>query len=178
MIYFLFLNHSAIIIGGQTKNIDFDNLRATDNNPTYEYYPPKSGQWPKRLEILDWSFPHNLYPPAFLLPSGKVFVVVSNRTILIDPKTDVVTSLPDLVIPQDHSPWIYPHSPTAFVLPLTIANNFTFTMMMCGGSKLSSKDASAACVQINPDDPDPQWKQVADMPNPRLMPDSVLLPGK
>lgn len=168
---------SAIIIGGQTKNIDFDHLKGTDDNPTYEYYPKKAGQWPKTLDILVWAFPHNLYPPAFLLPSGRVFVVVSNRTIIIDPKTDQVISLPDLVTPQDHAPWIYPHTPTMLVMPLTIANNFTFTLMMCGGSKLSSKDASAACVQINPDDANPKWKQVGDMPNARLMPDSVLMPG-
>ena len=166
---------SAIIIGGQTKNIQFDKLLPTDNNPSYEYFPSKSGQWPRRLEILDWSFPHNLYPPAFLLPSGNVFLLVSNKTIIINTETEEITNLPDLIA-ADHSPWIYPHSPTMFVLPITIANNFKFELMVCGGSKLSSKDASASCYKIAPEDSNPTWIKLEDMPNARLMPDSVILP--
>ena len=127
------------------------------------------------MDILVWSFPHNLYAPSFLLPSGNVFVFVSNKTIIIDTKTDQVINLPDLIA-DDHAPWIYPHSPTMFVLPLTIANNFKFELMICGGSKLSSKDASASCYKIAPEDPNPTWTKLKDMPNARLMPDSVILP--
>jgi hypothetical protein len=96
----------VIIIGGQTKNIDFDNLKGTDNNPTYEYYPPKAGAWPKTLDILVWAFPHNLYPQTFVMPSGKLFMLVSNRSIILDPKTEAVTQLPDMPM-MDHAPWIY-----------------------------------------------------------------------
>lgn len=167
---------SAMVIGGQTKNIDFENLRPTDNNPTYEYNPPKPGPWPKQLDILQWAYPHNLYAPSFVLPSGGVFVVVSNKSIIINPKTDSITNLPDLIV-ADHSPWIYPHSPTMFVLPMTIQNNFKFELQICGGSKLSTNDSSAMCMKINPDDSNPSWTQVDDMPHARLMPDAVILPG-
>lgn len=95
-----------MIIGGQTKNIDFDHLQPTDDNPTYEYYPPKTGNWPKQLDILAWAYPHNLYSPSFLLPSGRVFMVVSNKSIIIDPKTEGITNLPDMPV-TDHAPWIY-----------------------------------------------------------------------
>jgi hypothetical protein len=169
-------DNSAIIIGGQTKNIDFENLQPTDDNPTYQYYPEKTtGEWPRRLEILAWAFPHNLYPQSFVLPSGRVFMLVSNRSIILDPKDESITNLPDLTA-DDHAPWIYPHTPTMFILPMTIANNFKFELMICGGSKLRSAAASASCVKINPDDPTPVWTKMPDMPNARLMPDAVILP--
>lgn len=171
---------SAIIIGGQTKNIDFGGLKPTDQNPTYEYYPPKAGRWPRQLDILQWAFPHNLYAPAFVMPDGNIFMIVSNKTVIIDVKTEAITNLPDLVDP-DHSPWVYPHSPTMVVLPMTIANNFAFQLMICGGSKLPRADgfkaASPTCYTIAPKDPNPQWIKAKDMPNARLMPDSVILPG-
>jgi hypothetical protein len=168
---------SAIIIGGQTKNIDFDHLLPTDNNPTYEYFPAKTtGTWPRILDILVWAYPHNLYPQSYLLPSGRIFVLVSNKTIIIDPKTEAITNLPDIPV-MDHSPWIYPHTPTMFVLPLTIKNKFTFTLMICGGNKLSTKDASNDCLQITPESQNPKWTVAPSMPVGRLMPDSVILPG-
>lgn len=168
-------DNSAIIIGGQTKNIDFENLQPTDDNPTYEYYPAKSGSWPKRLDILAWAFPHNLYPQSFVLPSGRIFMLVSNRSIILDPKDESVVNLPDLVA-DDHAPWIYPHTPTMFILPMTIANNFKFELMICGGNKQSSPDASASCFKINPDESNPNWTKMPNMPNARLMPDAVILP--
>jgi hypothetical protein len=169
---------TTIIIGGQTKNIDFDRLDPIgDDNPTYEYYPPKAGTWPKRLDILSWAWPHNLYAPSFLLPSGNIFMLVSNRTIILNTKTEEVVQLPPLDFDSDHSPWIYPHTPTMLVLPMTIANNFKFELMICGGSKLSTKDASAACYKIAPEEAEKKWIKMADMPNARVMPDSVILPG-
>jgi hypothetical protein len=110
------------------------------------------------------------------MPSGKVFVLVSNKTITIDPKTDVIGNLPDLIV-DDHSPWIYPHTPTAMVLPMTIKNNFKFEVMVCGGSKLYSNDSSNMCMKIAPEDPNPKWTKIDDMPRGRVMPDSVILPG-
>ncbi|KAI8906059.1 hypothetical protein EDD86DRAFT_229118 [Gorgonomyces haynaldii] len=164
---------SVLIVGGNTKNLDFDHL-TDENNPTYEYWPPKQGTWPKRLDLLVWAFPHHMYPITYQLPSGKIMIFASNKTILID-QNDNVVNLPDM--PQmDHSPWIYPHTPTAAVLPMTLKNNYSFVMQVCGGSKLSSKDASPMCWRLNADDPNPTWTQVKDMPAPRLMPDVVLLP--
>ena len=59
---------NQLIIGGTTSNLDFDKVAAGDNNnnPTYEYWPKKTdGTWPKKLDLLDRTYPHNLYPPAF-----------------------------------------------------------------------------------------------------------------
>jgi hypothetical protein len=60
---------------------------------------------------------------------------------------------------------------------MTIANNFAFQIMICGGNLQSSQAASKDCLQINPDDSNPGWTVVDSMPTPRLMPDAVLMPG-
>lgn len=167
-----------IIIGGSTKNLDFSVLLASDNNPTYEYYPSKPGAWPKTLDILNWAFPFMLYPPASVLPSGGVFVFVSNKTVVIDPTTDTIKNLPDAPL-LDHSPWIYPYTPTWTILPMTIKNNFTHELMICGGSRGGANhiEASNLCMRIQADAPDAKWVPSTPMPRKRVMPDSILLPG-
>ena len=168
---------NSIIISGTTSNLDFDHL-GLNNNPTYEYWPMKAGAWPRKLDILDWAYPHSLYPMVFQLPTGGVFLFVSNKTIIIDPQTDEISyRIPDMPV-MDHSPWIYPHTPQMVMLPLTKKNGYKAVLQVCGGTKLSSKDASPMCWRINPDDVTPVWTRVDDMPHARLMPDGVLLPGK
>ena len=117
------------------------------------------------------------YPMAFQLPSGGIFLFVSNKTVIIDPETDeIINKVPDMPV-MDHAPWIYPHSATMTMLPLSKKNGYKSVLQACGGSKLSSKEASPMCWTINPDDDSPQWVRVDDMPHGRLMPDSILLPG-
>jgi hypothetical protein len=169
-------DESVIVIGGFTENLDFSKLGNT-NNPTYEYYPPKPGQWPRNLDILSWCYPLCLYPQSFQLPSGNVFVLVSNKTITINPADDTLGfNIPDLPA-TDHQPWIYPYTPVMTMLPLTIANNWTATLQICGGTKRSSSQASEQCFQISPDDPNPKWKQIENLPVARVMPDCIILPG-
>ncbi|KAK5668281.1 hypothetical protein QVD99_005315 [Batrachochytrium dendrobatidis] len=167
---------SHIIIGGITTNLDYSRLNASENNPTYEYYPSKAGQWPRTLPILAWAFPFMLYPMVFTMPSERVFLFVSNKTVIIDPKTDELSyTVPDMPV-LDHLPWIYPYAPTMTVLPMTIKNNWEFKIQICGGSKASNTDASPMCWQINPENANPTWKKVDDLPNPRVMIDSIILP--
>lgn len=101
---------TVMIIGGNTRNLDFDFLTVEENNPTIEYWPAKPSG-PFESPLLRWAFPHMMYPIAFQAPSGKVMLFVSNRTDIIDPTTDTSTQLPDLPS-MDHAPWIYPHTPT------------------------------------------------------------------
>ncbi|KAJ3136546.1 hypothetical protein HK100_001639 [Physocladia obscura] len=171
---------TVFIAGGDTRNINFDNLTDTIN-PTYEFYPSR---YKASLfsSLLQWSFPHNLYPISFALPGGKILLLASNRTVLIDPDVDPgdneantvsIASLPVL----DHAPWIYPHTPTSFILPIRESNNYSLTIMVCGGTKNSSFYASSDCVAIdNPEFPNAQWKIMPNMPSARLMPDSAILP--
>ena len=150
-------------------------------NPTYEYYPAKSGSWPRNLEILEWAFPFVLYPMAFQMPSGNVFLFVSNKSISINPKTDqIYNRIPDLVV-ERHFPFIYPYTPTMVLLPLTKKNNYKATVLLCGGSRRGPDDfpiGSNQCYKLSPDDPSPKWEREDDMPFGRVMPDSVILPGK
>jgi hypothetical protein len=168
------LDGKVMIIGGNRKNLDFDQLTLEENNPTYEYYPAKA-KGEIRLQLLVWAFPHMMYPAAGILPSGNVFVFASNKTIVINPDTDAVYDLPDMP-EMDHAPWIYPHTPVFTYLPMTYKNNYRFILRLCGGSKLSSKQASEMCWEIEPDSPKPVWIRKADLPHARLMPDSVLMP--
>lgn len=47
---------------------------AGQNNPTYEFYPPRGG--PIGLNILATTLPANLYPLIWLLPSGTFLLPV------------------------------------------------------------------------------------------------------
>jgi hypothetical protein len=107
-------------------------------------------------------------------------MTVSNKTIYIDPATEAVTFGPDL-ISTDHMPWIYPFTPTFTMLPLTRKNKYRAVIQACGGSVASvattDKYASKECWQVAPDEPNPVWTRVTDLPNQRVMPDSVIMPG-
>ena len=161
--------------------MDFSALDRPIRNPTYEYYPPKSGAWPRNLEILQWAWPFVLYPMAFQMPSGNVFLFVSNKTVLINPKTDeIYHTVPDLIV-ENHHPFIYPYTPNMVMLPMTRGNKYRSTLLLCGGSDKGENDApksSKKCFKVSPDDAAPKWEQEDDMPFGRVMPDSVILPGK
>lgn len=131
-----------------------------------------------KLGILDDAFPYNLYPIAFSLPTGNLLLFVSNSTNLINTDTDVVdsTSIKPIIL-ADKQPQIYPFTPTGFMLPLTIANGFTATIMVCGGTKISNMNGDERCIALNTGASNPQWVQVSSMPLGRVMPDSVLLPN-
>ncbi|KAJ3027861.1 UNVERIFIED_CONTAM: hypothetical protein HDU68_002950 [Siphonaria sp. JEL0065] len=170
---------TLFIAGGDIKNIDFGNLEGTIN-PTYEFFPSKY-QPAITSALLNWAFPHNLYPISLQLPSGKIFMMVSNRTVLIDPTVDPGTTEANTVeiasTPvMDHAPWIYPHTPTFFLLPMKESTGYIATVVICGGSKNSSSYASADCLSITPESPGAAWTPLPNMPHARLMPEATLLP--
>lgn len=53
------------------------------------------------------------------------------QTTLLNLTTGVETSLPNIT----HAQKTYPASGATAMLPLTIANNYTPTILMCGGMK-------------------------------------------
>ncbi|KAJ3236287.1 hypothetical protein HDU81_010964 [Chytriomyces hyalinus] len=172
---------SVFIASGSLKNLDFNDLTLT-NNPTYEFFPQRY-QPAIHSQILDWAYPHNLYPIAFQLPQGKIFMMVSNRTMIIDPSKDPgpagqennyeeVASIPAM----DHQPWIYPNTPTSFLLPLKESENWKATVVLCGGALKSSKDAASDCISLTPEIPGSKWTPLPNMPHARLMPDAAILP--
>nr|GAT58538.1 predicted protein [Mycena chlorophos] len=163
---------TAIIIGG-CSNGGYVNDAGQDN-PTYEFFPSKSD--PIYSPFLSEQLPINLYPLTWLLPSGKLFMQANRATILLDPHSH--TEFP--LDPMPDAVRAYPASAGSLMLPLTPANNWTATILFCGGSDnddwstdwdIAAMPASTSCVRITPDvagsytkdDPLPEGRSMANL---------------
>ena len=177
---------SAMILGGSTRGGWMNN--ATTNNPTVEYFPPKNlhgaNGTPVRLQFLVDTLNSNLFPIAFALPDGRVFVAANRDAMIYDWKQNKEQRLPRL---PNGVRVTYPMTGTALLLPLDPSNDYAPEVLICGGStlddkrpsyELSAKDlASDQCARLllTPAGIAAGW-QVERMPGPRMMPDAVLLP--
>lgn len=177
---------SAMIIGGSIKGGWINN--ASTNNPTIEYWPPKlihgSNGLPIHMPFLDDTLNSNLFPIAFALPDGKIFVAANRDAMIYDWKNNQECRLPQL---PNGVRVTYPMTGTGVLLPLMPETNYTPEVLLCGGSsvddhaasyELSSQDpASSQCSRMVLTDAGISggW-QVEQMPQPRVMLDSVLLP--
>ncbi|KIJ68126.1 copper radical oxidase [Hydnomerulius pinastri MD-312] len=169
---------SVIIIGGCAWGGYVNDAGQT--NPTYEFYPSRGP--PVNSPILQNTLPVNLYPLTWLLPSGKLLVQSNWETILLDYKQNQETPLdnmPDAVR-------VYPASGGSAMLPLTPQNNWTATIMFCGGSNIQTGQwtqnwdiphwpSSASCVQITPD-VSPKYTELDPLPEGRTMGNLISLP--
>ena len=173
---------SAMILGGSTRGGWMNN--ATTNNPTVEYFPPKNLGTPVHLPFLVDTLNSNLFPIAFALPDGRVFVAANRDAMIYDWKKNKEQRLPGL---PNGVRVTYPMTGTALLLPLDPSNGYAPEVLICGGStlddkrpsyELSAKDpASDQCARLllTPAGIAAGW-QVERMPGPRMMPDAVLLP--
>ncbi|CAA7271472.1 unnamed protein product [Cyclocybe aegerita] len=177
---------SAMIIGGSKKGGWINN--ATVNNPTVEYYPPKnirgSNGMPITLPFLVKTLYSNLFPIAFLLPDGKVFMAANRDAMIYDWTTRTETYLPQI---PNGVRVTYPMTGTGLLLPLSPDNDYVAEVLLCGGStvddtkpgyKISSQDpASPQCSRLILTEAGIKsgWN-VETMPTARVMPDAVLLP--
>lgn len=174
---------SLIIIGGD-KNGGYVNTAAQDN-PTYEFFPPKGDGEAINLQFLSDTLPINLYALTWLLPSGKLFMQAARKTILYDWRSQQTTYLPDM----PHAARVYPASAATVMLPLTPANNYTVTLLFCGGSNppqwgndgtagynVTAVQADNTCVRISPDGTNPQYIDDDYMFEGRSMGQFVYLP--
>ena len=177
---------SAMIIGGSLKGGWINNQ--TTNNPTVEYFPPKniagSNGLPIHLPFLVDTLFSNLFPIAFSLPDGKVFMAANRDAMIYDWQTNTERRLPRI---PNGVRVTYPMTGTGLLLPLSPENNYTPEVLLCGGStiddtkagyEISSQDpASSQCSRIVlTDDGIATGWQVEQMPQARTMPDAVLLP--
>ncbi|KAL1721095.1 glyoxal oxidase N-terminus-domain-containing protein [Schizophyllum commune] len=177
---------SAMIIGGSKKGGWINN--STVNNPTVEYFPPKNvgGQngLPVHLPFLDDTLPSNLFPLAFALPDGTVFMAANRDAMIYDWEHNKERRLPQL---PNGVRVTYPMAGTALLLPLSPVNNYAPEVLICGGStiddskpgyEMTSQDpASAQCARMTlTDEGIARGWEVEQMPEARLMPDAVLLP--
>jgi hypothetical protein len=174
---------SLIIIGGD-KNGGYVNTAAQDN-PTYEFFPPKGDGQAINLQFLSDTLPVNLYALTWLMPSGKLFMQASRKSILYDWKTQTTTNLPDM----PYATRVYPASAATAMLPLTPDNGFTPTILFCGGSNppqwgndgtagynVTAVPTDNTCVRISPDDANPKYDDDDYMFEGRSMGQFVYLP--
>jgi len=177
---------SAMIIGGSMKGGWINN--ATVNNPTIEYFPPKSihgrNGLPIHLPFLVDTLNSNLFPIAFSLPDGKVFMAANQDSMIYDWKRNKERRLPRI---PNGVRVTYPMTGTGLLLPLSPKNDYQPEILLCGGSdiddgkpsyEISSQDlASTQCIRmvLTESGISRGW-QVELMPEARTMPDAVLLP--
>ncbi|QRV94396.1 glyoxal oxidase [Ceratobasidium sp. AG-Ba] len=171
---------TMIIIGGNMFG-GFIN-GAGQNNPTYEFFPSKGD--PIDFELLRTTLPANLFPLTWLLPSDVLFIQTNRGTAILDYKNNIQSNLDDI----PYAVRTYPASAGTAMLPLTPANNWTATMVFCGGSDMSPKQwrdaspkvnypADASCVRITPDI-DTKWVDDDTLPDSgRTMGNMILLPN-
>ncbi|KAG8908124.1 hypothetical protein FRB99_000152 [Tulasnella sp. 403] len=170
---------SMIIIGG---NLNGGFVSAQDNNnPTYEFWPRRGDGAAIALNFLLVTLPANLYPLVWLLPSGNLFMTTNWKTEIFDYKNNVEHPGPDM----PYAIRTYPGSSATTMLPLTPANNWTATMVFCGGTNLQPNQwntvvlkvpADATCVRISPDISD-QFEDDDTLPDGRVMGNFILMPN-
>ncbi|WVR09090.1 hypothetical protein IAU60_006152 [Kwoniella sp. DSM 27419] len=170
---------SAIIMGGCEWG-GYVNYADNQNNPTVEYFPSK-GQ-PFTLNFLLKTMPVNLFPLIWLLPSGNIFVQAEFQAEIFDYKNNIeypISDIPDCVR-------VYPASAGTAVFPMTPENNWTATIIFCGGTFLEADQwtttwpiaqypANESCVTISPD-VDLNWYHDDPLDTGRSMGNFINLP--
>ena len=133
------------------RSEDGDDLRLI-----HQYWPSKGT--PFTLQFLLNTQPVNLFPLVWLLPSGNLFLQAEFQASIFDYKNSIeypIDDIPDAVR-------VYPASAGTAMLPLTPSNNWTSTLVFCGGTDLEANQwtttwaivdyaASTSCVRISPD---------------------------
>ncbi|WWC85422.1 uncharacterized protein L201_000285 [Kwoniella dendrophila CBS 6074] len=174
---------SLIVLGGDNNGGYVSTL--AQNNPTYEYWP-KQSSGAIHMDFLNYTVPVNLFPLTYLLPGGKLFMQAAYKTILYDMNTRTEIPLQDM----PYAVRVYPASAATAMLALTPANNYTVSLLFCGGSNApfeKSSDGGAnfnvtaipaddSCVRISPEDANPKYEDDDDMLEGRSMGNFIWLP--
>ncbi|KAN0065542.1 hypothetical protein ACQY0O_001379 [Thecaphora frezii] len=171
-----------------------DNIQAGGANPTYEYFPTTGKPAQAVCQFMGNTSGLNMYPHTFLMPSGKIFVQANYSTMLWDHLNNKETYLPDM---PNNVIRVYPASAATAMKPLTPDNNYTPTILFCGGSVLSDAlwgnytgpgdnildiDASKDCSSITPEladgtqNPSAHYEHEEDLPTGRTMGQFIHLP--
>jgi hypothetical protein len=158
-----FRERSVLIANGSLSG--YVNTVAQDN-PTIEFFPPKGDGNAVSLPWLSETLPVNLYALTWMLPSGKLFMQANRSTILYDWHTNTYDYIDDM----PYAVRVYPASAATAMMPLTPANNYTATILFCGGSNppqwgddgssrynVTAVPADNTCVRISPDAANPKY---------------------
>ncbi|KAF8491027.1 glyoxal oxidase [Gautieria morchelliformis] len=174
---------SLIIVGGDQFG-GFINS-AGNTNPTFEYFPSRGP--PVNLDILDSTLPANLFPLTWLLPSGNLFLQVNWAASIFAYKDNAFSGTENPIANIPGAVRTYPASASSAMLPLTPQNNWTATILFCGGTNLQpdqwSTDwnvaqypSSDSCVNITPD-VSTNWVTDDALPHGRVMGSFVFMPN-
>ncbi|KAK4703925.1 hypothetical protein P7C70_g2299, partial [Phenoliferia sp. Uapishka_3] len=158
--------------------------RAPTDNPTFEWFPPKGDGLQIYMAFLHDALRTNLFPITFLLPNGNVFVAANLLSMVFDPIRNIEHRLPGLPNGVRAN---YPASAASVLLPLTVANDYTPEVLICGGTNAntegnpkllsSTTPASSQCIRmvINAAGIRKGWV-LDELPDgPRVMGNAVLL---
>jgi hypothetical protein len=190
------LGDGTIVLIGGFQNGGYILRNVPNNNPhdgaelTYEFHP-SNGQTPLEVNFLVKTSGLNAYPLTWLMSSGKMFMQANLSSTLWDYKDNTETALPDM---PNGVVRVYPASAATAMLPMTPANNYSQTIIFCGGSDMPEPawgnftfpfintwdyPASKDCQRINPEPADgssPQYIQDDDLPQGRTMGQFIILP--
>lgn len=126
--------------------------------------------------------PVNLFPLTWLLPSGNLFIQAEFQAEIFDWQNKIEYDIPDI----PHSVKVYPASGGTAMYPLTPQNNWTATLIFCGGMDLeadqwttnwpvSQYPADGNCSTITPD-VELVWRDVDQLDSGRSMGNMINLP--
>lgn len=207
---------SVVLIGGATSggyiNRNYPNkdpAYATDGskppvdgqwaqggaNPSYEFWPQTSDKpKPQVSQFMIKTSGLNMYAHTYLMPSGQIFMQANYSTVMWDAINNKETALPDM---PGQVVRVYPASGATAMLPLTPSNQYTPTILFCGGlfmedekwgdytkpnTNMYKQMASADCSSITPETADGkavnnvQYDHVGDLPEGRSMGQFIHLP--
>jgi hypothetical protein len=148
-------------------------------NDVYEVYSPTTGvSAPRSAGFLNQASPFALFPHVYLLPGGELIIEANRSTWFL--RLDSQQLDGPLTTTAPH-PRTYPLGAGGVLLPLhpnTTPPYRARVMLIGGGNEPLGLDTPAAndCEILDLGEANPQWKAVASMAHPRVMPDPVLLP--
>lgn len=165
---------SVFVASGSLNGLDPSVL--ANNNPTYEMLSPQgiSSGVSVPMEILIKNQPYYMYPFMHLLRDGSLFVFTSKSSELFSVRTNtIIRTFPDL--PGDYR--TYPNTGGSVLLPLSSANNWNPTIVICGGGAYQdiTSPTDPSCGRISPLAANPTW-EMDSMPEGRGMVEATLLP--
>lgn len=189
---------SIVLVGGfvnggyinrNTPNID-PAYSTGAAEPTFEFWPNR-GTAAAVMQFMITTSGLNSYAHLFLMPSGKMFAQANFSTILWDYNGNIETPLPDM---PGRVIRVYPASGAVAMLPLTPGNDYTPTILFCGGTDMPEPawgnysypaintwnyPASQDCQRITPEPIDkspPVYIKDDDMLEGRTMGQFIILP--
>ncbi|KEP52733.1 glyoxal oxidase [Rhizoctonia solani 123E] len=193
------LNDGSVVIVGGYTNGGYINRNTPNIDPAYSggAAEPTFEFWPSRgtpaavMQFMITTSGLNSYAHLYLMPSGKMFAQANFSTILWDYNNNIETPLPDM---PGRVIRVYPASGAVAMLPLTPGNNYTPTILFCGGSDMPEPawgnyswpsidtwnyPASQDCQRITPEPTDgsqPVYIQDDQMLEGRTMGQFIILP--